>query len=150
MVAIRYSEQSTPNNFNSELTQPKYINILSERIISIREATKPFKCWTITIDNYNQIKTDNALNIKTHFALCLRKKSINGINGEPLFSKNELNKESKFHIIENGKIDFPHVNNVILCVYEFESFDNKIFDTLKIDSLFDESKLRLIYAEDFT
>nr|MBK9651809.1 hypothetical protein [Bacteroidota bacterium] len=147
-VAVRYSEQSTTNNFNSELTQPKYINILSERVISIKEAKRKFKCWTITIDNYYQIKSDNAQNIRTYFALCIRRKSVNGINGEVLLTKDDLNKESKFHIIENGKIDFPHINNVILCVYEFESFDNNIIDISKINWL-DENKLRLIYAEDF-
>jgi hypothetical protein len=148
IVMVRYSENSTTGNFSSELTLPKYINLISERFIEVSFLSHKQDFWKIEIKNIQQVKLDNSSNRRSHFVVCLREQSHYGINGQIVESISDSGTALEFHIIQNNTINIQIQRRKILCVYEFETFDNSQIDLTKIDWLH-ENKVRLVYAENF-
>jgi len=148
IIAVRFTKQSTTGNFISEFTQPKFINIVSERFVTVRKVDGKKEYWHIEISNKEQVKLDNSINRRSIFVACLRELSNYNITGKIVKSTDMLGYVSFFHLIQEDMIDIQIQMNKSLCIYEFETFDNNITDINNVNWLQDP-KARLVYAENF-
>jgi hypothetical protein len=155
IVAVNYqSKLSTKKMFEfSDFTKPKYFPLFSPRKIQLDRKGDEVD---VTIDSSTSLKMGGNL-IRSHFAVCCREHQCgNIILGNPVYSelKSGQKWESKlWHQIQRGEKNTIRVSgNPLICIYEFESFDNTkidFADVLGKKTIMDESSFRLIYAEDF-
>ena len=86
---------------------------------------------------------------RSKFVACIREKSSEGINGRIVPSTDFNGITEDFHLFDySGKVSIHFQRRKVLCVYEFETFDNSQIDLTKTNWL-QENRVRLIYAEDF-
>jgi hypothetical protein len=149
ITALIYNAKSSPGNFCSKTSQPKFINLLSERSLKITTNRGKSRFWQVDIENFSQLKFDQHLSKRTSLIVCVRELEMNGIAGGVIKSKDMDGNESYFHLIgSSNAIKIQSIFNKTLAVYEFETFGNLSFSAAQSD-LLNNSEARLVYAETF-
>lgn len=148
IVAMVYNNQSTKGNFISKISPPKYINVLSQRVIKVSQ-TNGRQHWKVDIVNTAQVKFDNNLKTRSCFVVCLRERGYHTMNGGVVPSQGYTKDKINFHLLNStNTINITIQRNKIVCVYEFETFANNQIDVNNVDWL-NNSQARMIYAEEF-
>ncbi|HEY4336753.1 MAG TPA: hypothetical protein VGM89_12670 [Puia sp.] len=144
IVAAKYNPSAlTSNNALSPLTKPQYINVLTERIISIRRGgDRRNPNLTISIGNAGQLKKDNAGKTLTVFVAALRRRKKNGVAEDLTGIRFQVLDPANPNYVSSAEADE-------VAVYEFETFSDGGPDLSRptdIDWL-NDNRARLIYAE---
>lgn len=147
IVLATYVPKSSTNNCLSELTLPKYVNLLTQRIVTFKKTGTKLM---LRIENIDQVKKDNTAQKKTIFLAGLREKSGSRITGTPMVSDSDVQKQAYLHLLDDrGMVTIYGIGNRVICLYEYELFHNTNFDPNNLPVNFMEHPgLRLVYAEE--
>ncbi|WP_276088103.1 hypothetical protein [Pedobacter sp. JY14-1] len=162
IVAARFRSRSMGNTGLSKLSPARFINLYSRRKISFSRENRAIsedgqKMMTqlikINIDNFAVGKKHKSGRSMTSFIVCARNKTVSGILGTivPLRELQNGNLKQEHHFIrvndQSGFVEFKAKTNIMVSVYEYESFENSL-PADQVTDWIDESTMRLIYIEE--
>lgn len=153
VVAATFVDDEVSRFRLSAPAPPQYMPILTERRVVINQLlVSSQKAWSVTIENFAQRKIDSNNKPASRYVVMVRDNTNNEMVGSIIPCRKPTDPDGKkvpFYEMTSNKIWIERVRNAVLCVYEFETFDNSPEDLEGIE-LLDHPGLKLLYAETFS